>query len=605
MKDASDPNRQSSSVKDADCDPAVEETLCDPVPLPSDATLESVLAYFIERHENGTPVRLDQIADRYPQYSEPLRSFFANQQWLAPGTQPASISLIGELLDDFLLKREIARGGMGTVYEATQQSLRRDVAVKLISDGLLADDELKMRFRIEAEAAATLSHPNILPIHAVGCWRGMDYFVMPLVSGRSLQAQVNERNAQLEANPGNPRLSGCETSEREVVRGSIETARDIARAVAYAHRRGIIHRDLKPDNVLIDDEGRPKIVDFGLAKWHRDEPGVTLDGQILGTPHYMSPEQARGESDVTAATDIYSIGGILFALLTGRPPHHGESTAEVLASVLSDDAPSLRMTWPGGMPRLSELTDLEHVLDRAMSPHRADRYRWADDFADDLDRILVGEPPMAGKDGIVSKVTRELSRDQHHATFANWGRALMRIGVVVLVAHVSMFVIQESMTPDVRESMRVSALSSSSLLGYFVPRLLMLAGIAWTIHRARDGEWMPRGIAERPVWSIWLGYLATLTMVNLLWAWGYFDHSDVMVLAGVISGFGFLAMAGHLWGGNAISGLIFFAIAGGSAVWPRFSPLLLGAGWMIAMWVLGTRYAAPRVGSDSRVQNGE
>ncbi|MCM2372413.1 serine/threonine-protein kinase [Aporhodopirellula aestuarii] len=600
MNHASDPKRSTTGDSADPHEVAEQTTLHDPIPLGKNASLESVLAFFIERHEAGRPIRLDQIADRYPQHAEPLRSFLANQKWLDPGPSESSPSLIGELLDDFLLKREIARGGMGTVYEATQQSLRRDVAVKLISDGLLADDELKMRFRIEAEAAAALSHPNILPIHAIGCWRGMDYFVMPLVSGRSLQVQVNSRKKHLESIADEPRSQFCDSEERDAIRQSIATARDIARAVAYAHRRGIIHRDLKPDNVLIDDEGQPKIVDFGLAKWHRDEPGVTLDGQILGTPHYMSPEQARGESDVTSATDIYSIGGILFALLTGSPPHRGQSTAEVLSNVLCSDAPSLRLTWPGGMPRLPELADLEHVLSRAMAPERAQRYRWADDFADDLDRVLAGEPPTAGNDGIVSKVTRELARDQHQASFANWGRALTRIGIVVLVAHTLMFVIQESMTTEVRESMLLSAWSSSSFLGYFLPRMFMLAGIAWTIHYARDGQWMPRGVAERPVWSIWLGYLATLTMINGFWAFGYFDHSDVMVLAGVLSGFGFLAMAGHLWGGNAITGLMFFAIAVGSAAWPRVSPLLLGTGWMIAMSVLARRYAAPRIPTESR-----
>jgi len=572
---------------------------CDPdAPAPhfscADSSLESVLAYYIELREAGSPVRVDEMLDRFPQHAEPLRSFFANQQWLDPNAGTLSHSLIGESLGDFLLKREIARGGMGTVYEAFQQSLRRDVAVKLISDGLLADDELKMRFRIEAEAAASLSHPNILPIHAIGTWRGMDYFVMPLVSGRSLNADVMARKKRLAETIDFARSASDLAEERETVCRSVQTVCDIARAVGFAHRRGIIHRDLKPDNVLVDDEGQPKIVDFGLAKWHRDEPGVTQDGQILGTPHYMSPEQARGESDVTAATDIYSLGGILFALLTGQPPHRGESTAEVLSSVLSNEVPSLRLSWPGGMPRLPELTDLDNVLARAMATDRTRRYRWADEFADDLDRILVGESPQAASDGIVSKVTRELLRDQHQASFVSWGRALSRIGVIVFVAHVLMLAIQESMTPVVRESMMLSAWSAGSLLGYFAPRLFMLGAIAWTIHRARDGCWMPRGVAERPVWSIWLGYLATLAMVNGLWGWGYFEHSEVMVLAGIMSGFGFLAMAGHLWGGNAFSGLMFFAVATGSAVWPRWSPLFLGTAWMIALRVLGKRYAPPQ-----------
>ncbi len=561
-------------------------------PLPADASFESVLAHFIEQHEAGQPVRLDEMVERYPQHAEPLRSFAANQMWLDPGTESGRGALIGECLDDFLLTHEIARGGMGTVYAAVQQSLRREVAVKLISDGLLANADLKLRFRIEAEAAATLSHPHILPIHAIGCWRGMDYFVMPLVSGDSLQVGVQRRQLHLESIAGDVRATRSD-AERDTICRSITQVRDIARAVAYAHRRGIIHRDIKPDNVLVDADGQPKIVDFGLAKWHRDEPGMTRDGQIIGTPHYMSPEQARGESDVTAATDIYSLGGILFALLTGQPPHTGSSTAEVLGNVLREETPSLRLTWPGGMPRFPQLADVEHVLARAMAPDRTRRYRSADDLADDLHRILAGESPLAVPDGILSKVSRELARDQHQDAFANWGRALTRIGICVFIAHLLMFVVTEAMTPEIRQSMSQSALSTASLLGYFVPRLFMLIGIGWTIHNARDGCWMPRGVAERPVWSIWLGYLAALAMVNVLWAAGYFDHSDVMVLAALMSGFGFLAMAGHLWGGNAISGIIFFVIAGLNASWPRLSPLLLGSGWLIAMWILGRRYAAP------------
>lgn len=554
-----------------------------------DASLDSVLAYFIEKREAGQPVRLDELLARFPQHAEPLRSFAANQQWLDPRVDGVCSEFIGECFDDFLLTREIARGGMGTVYAAIQQTLRREVAVKFISDGLLANSDLKLRFRIEAEAAAALSHPNILSIHAIGCWRGMDYFVMPLVSGESLQASVVRRHLHLQRISGNPRATRTE-AEREYLCTSIAHVRDIARAVAYAHRRGIIHRDIKPDNVLIDDEGQPKIVDFGLAKWHRDEPGMTRDGQIIGTPHYMSPEQARGESDVTAATDIYSIGGILFAILTGQPPHHGSSTAEVLGNVLRGETPSLRLTWPGGMPRLPQLADVEHVLARAMASDRTRRYRSADDFADDLSRILAGESPHVVPDGIFSKVSRELARDQHQDAFANWGLALIRIGIVVFVAHLLMFGIAELMTPETRQSMSESALSTASVLGYFVPRLLMLVGIGYTIHNSRDGCWMPRGVAERPVWSIWLGYLAVLAMVNVLWAAGFFDHADVMVLAALMSGFGFLAMAGHLWGGNAISGGIFLIIAALNACWPRFSPILLGSGWLIAMWILSRRY---------------
>ncbi|WP_404309118.1 serine/threonine-protein kinase [Neorhodopirellula lusitana] len=577
----------------ADCPPPAEDA-----PLPTepdvqdrvDMTPESIMADYIESRERGQPVTPHDVIARHPEHAETLRSFFANDQWMQPDEEPSRRVLVGEHLGDFELVREIAQGGMGVVYEAIQTSLRRSVAVKLIGNGVLADDELRLRFRIEAEAAASLSHPHILPIHAIGCWQGMDYFVMPLVSGRSLQHDVDARRVCLEQEPSGATHLADGNDSRRKIRQAVTTVRDIARAVAYAHRRGIIHRDLKPDNVLIDGDGQPKIVDFGLAKWHRDEPQVTHDGQVLGTPHYMSPEQARGESNVTAATDVYSIGGLLFALLTGRPPHSGDSVAAVLASVLSDDAPSLRLIWPGGMPKLAELADLDNVIMRAMANDRADRYRSADELADDLDRVLSGDPTQAGPDGLVRLMTRELYRDQHQATFANWGRALTHIGIVVWLTHVLMFVIQETMPEATRSLMSLSAWSVPAFLGYFVPRFMMLLGIGGIIHFARDGLWMPRGIAERPVWSIWLGYLATLTVINVFWAQGYFDHNDVMVLAGVMSGFAFLAMAGHLWGGSAILGLLFFVVSALCVRWPSAAPLLLGTAWLVSMWVLGRRY---------------
>ncbi|CAN0359275.1 unnamed protein product, partial [Hapterophycus canaliculatus] len=142
------------------------------------------------------------------------------------------------------------------------------------------------------------------------------------------------------------------------------------------------------------------------------------------------------------------------------------------------------------------------------------------------------------------------------------------------------------------QALSASAWTGAAFAGYFVPRLLMLLGIGCVIHYARDGLWMPRGAAERPVWSIWLGYLATLTVINAFWAWGYFDHNAVLVLASVLSGFAFMAMAGHLWGGNAIIGLMFFAVAAVCIQWPTTAALALGTSWLVAMLILGRRYGS-------------
>ncbi|MCC9658921.1 serine/threonine-protein kinase [Rhodopirellula halodulae] len=547
---------------------------------PDRSSLDSVLAEILTLEERGEPPIPHEFLERYPEHADELKDFFRNHQWLGQ-EEPPNTTLIGQTIDEFELVREIARGGMGVVYEARQQSLRRTVAIKLIGDGVLANEELRMRFRMEAEAVASLSHTNIVPIHSIGCWRGIDYFVMPLIDGESLQTQVEQRHACLQQNS----LSKSEL--KTCVQETVELVRDLARGVAYAHSRGIIHRDLKPENVLMDD-GVPKIVDFGLAKLHRDAPELTRNGQVLGTPHFMSPEQARGSGDLTDAVDVYALGGILFALLTGTPPHAGNSTAEVLSQVLSDDPPSLRLIWPGGMPRLPELVELDHVIQRAMAKNASERYRSADDMADDLSRILAGESPIAAPDGIVHRMSRELSRDQHLHAFKDWGRALRRIGYVVLAAHVAMFVIMQYIYVDSPSD--IAALSKPAFWGYFVPRICMLGGIAWVIGNARDGLWMPQISAERPVWSVWLGYLVALTSINLLWMSGNLDHPTVMVLACVMSGFAFIAVAGHMWGGSALLGLGFIGMAFASVAIPTVAPLFLGGWWMVTMLVFSRRY---------------
>ncbi|MAP08739.1 MAG: protein kinase, partial [Rhodopirellula sp.] len=247
----------------------------------SPSSLDSVLAEILVREENGERPDPHEYLEKHPDHAEELRDFFRNHRWLgSEDTEPAT--LVGQTIGEFRIIREVARGGMGVVYEAEQDSLRRVVAIKLIGDGVLANDEVRLRFRVEAEAAASLSHPNILPIHSIGCWRGIDYFVMPMVTGDSLQSLVDQQRDGC-------RDGGMTTSEvKECGMKTVAFMRDISRGVAYAHSRGIIHRDLKPENVLIDD-GVPKIVDFGLAKFHRDAPELTRNGQVLGTPHYMSP----------------------------------------------------------------------------------------------------------------------------------------------------------------------------------------------------------------------------------------------------------------------------------------------------------------------------
>jgi hypothetical protein len=218
---------------------------------------------------------------------------------------------------DYELVQELARGGMGVVFEARQPELGRTVALKMILENSLSSAEAMERFRREARAAAALDHPNIVAIHDIGSHDGRCFFTMALVDGPNLKRAVQD---------------GGVPAPAEAVRLML----GVTEAVAFAHQRGIIHRDLKPENVLIDSQGRPRVTDFGLAKRAGPEdPALTAAGEVIGTPAYMPPEQAAGEvENIGPHTDVYSLGGVLYFLLTGQPPFRGKSATQVLAQVI-------------------------------------------------------------------------------------------------------------------------------------------------------------------------------------------------------------------------------------------------------------------------------
>ncbi|MEE8155375.1 MAG: serine/threonine-protein kinase, partial [Phycisphaerales bacterium] len=215
---------------------------------------------------------------------------------------------------DYELEREIARGGMGVVFKARQVSLNRPVALKMILASQLASHDEVQRFYVEAEAAAKLDHPGIVPIYEVGEQDGQHFFSMGLVEGGALGDLVKD-------GPVSPRQAA-------------KLVQAIADAVQYAHARNIVHRDLKPANILLDNDGQPKVTDFGLAKNVEGSSGLTISGQILGTPSYMPPEQAAGKMHETGPlSDVYALGAILYCLLTGRPPFQGSGVLETLKQV--------------------------------------------------------------------------------------------------------------------------------------------------------------------------------------------------------------------------------------------------------------------------------
>jgi len=350
-----------------------------------------------------------------------------------------------------------------------------------------------------------------------------------------------------------------------------ETLREISQAVEYAHQQGVVHRDLKPENILLNDCGRPMVTDFGLAKWHRDGTIITRTGQVLGTPNYMSPEQAAGFNDGDKRVDVYALGAMLYALLVGRPPHDGPSVAEVLRSVLQDEPVGLRVLCKEVPP------ELDAICSKALRFTPEERYQTAGEMADDLDRYLRGDELIAHHSGLVDVVTREFHRDQHQETFQHWGRVLLWMGNVILVTHLAIFALSRLETPN--------------WLAYWTPRLIMLGSLFFMIRWSRDGYVLPRTVAERPIWSIWIGYLATLGTMNGLLVFSGQDQTLLFPIASALSGFGFIAMAGHVWGGSAVLGIGFLMVTVLTRVMPASAPLWFGGMWFLAMQTLGRRYA--------------
>jgi serine/threonine protein kinase len=280
-----------------------------------------------------------------------------------PGTR---LGYFGE----YELLEEIARGGMGVVYKARQSSLKRIIALKMIRSGALAGEAEVKRFHTEAEAAAQLQHPNIVAIHEIGEHQGQQYFTMDFVAGKNLAQIANGK-------PVSPRSAA-------------EWLKAIAGAVQFAHQRGVLHRDLKPQNVMLDAHGRPLVMDFGLAKNLAADSSVTNTGAVMGSPSYMSPEQAQGRNDLVGpASDVYSLGAMLYELLTGCPPFRGKTPMDTLSQVVNED-PRPPRSLNADAP-----VDLESICLKCLEKDSGRRYPTARELEADLGRFLDGEPVLA------------------------------------------------------------------------------------------------------------------------------------------------------------------------------------------------------------------
>jgi WD40 repeat protein len=356
--------------------------------------LQEMLVACLDSVEAGQEPDRQALLERYPDCAAELDEFLASREHLdqlaapwrevaaATGAAADDTPAVGaggqpgptvRYFGDYELLEEIARGGMGVVYRARQRSLNRTVAVKMILAGQLASAVDVERFRREAEAAANLDHPHVVPIYEVGEHQGQHYFSMKLIEGGSLAQQMGRFRSDPHA--------------------AARLLRTVARAVHHAHQHGLLHRDLKPANILLDAQGQPHVTDFGLAKRVQPDGAPSQSGAIVGTPAYMAPEQAAGGKGLTVAADVYSLGAILYEMLTGRQPFRGATTLDTLLAVMERDPEPPSASEPG-MDR-----DLETICLKCLEkdPHR--RYGSAEELADDLERWLNGEPIHARPTG--------------------------------------------------------------------------------------------------------------------------------------------------------------------------------------------------------------
>ena len=307
--------------------------------------------------------------------------------------------LLGEL-GDYELLEEVGRGGQGVVFRARQKSLNRIVALKVIGLGQWATQAHLKRFRLEAEAAASLDHPCIVPIYEIGDRDGQCYFSMKFVEGGQLDEVV--------------------AHEPVSIRQAAELIVKVARTVHYAHEHGILHRDIKPGNILLDKKGEPHLTDFGLARLVESESTVTRTVEALGTPSYMAPEQAAGNNvTLTRGTDVYGLGAVLYHLLTGHPPFAGGTTYETIKLLLETEPRPPRL-WNAKVDR-----DLSTICLKCLEKDPQRRYSSALALAEDLDRWLKHEPIQARRIGVIGRGKKWLQRNPTIAAVAALSVALV------------------------------------------------------------------------------------------------------------------------------------------------------------------------------------
>ena len=482
---------------------------------------------------------------------------------MAAAPSPAAAPIAPRVFGDYELLEELGRGGMGVVYKARQRSLQRTVALKMILRGDQATTHDLARFQAESLAAARLDHPNIVAVYDAGECDGQPYFTMRQVEGRTLANLLT-------AGPMKPRHAAACLAV-------------ICRAVHFAHERGILHRDLKPSNVLMDHEGRPHVTDFGLAKWvagtaDAGPAGPTMSGAIVGTPAYMAPEQvSHRRGTPSPASDVYSLGVILYEMLTGRPPFQGATAVDTLLLVLDQDPVHPRLL----NPRVD--ADLEVICLQCLQKEPSLRYASAADLAADLEAFVNGEALSLRTlhfGSLVGLVQRALRETHHAVVLENWG--------LLWIYHSAMIALICVLTT----TMHWSGVNGPGWYLLLWGGGLMLWGTVFWQLRKRGG---PVLFVERQVAHVWASSLAATICVFVVEVLLKLPVLTLSPILAVIAGITFLVKAGMLSGSFYVSAAALFLTAIPMALFPDYGPLLFGFVSAVCFFVPGLKYHRQRL----------
>ena len=538
--------------------------LSDPDFDPDEQEFARIVTNYADRAIRGESLELEQACADHPKFEKDLRDLWgtivltkiaADEQRHEP--MPSTSELMMPRVElpfpfaDYVLEAEIGRGGMGIVYRATRNSDDEQVAIKMILKGDFATEAEKKRFDAEAEAAARMDHPNIVPIYEVGEFEGRAFFCMKLILGPSLSERL---------------MRGPMNNTR-----ATRVMNEICGAIAYAHQQGVLHRDLKPSNILLDEDNVAYVADFGLAKQTSTrEATLTKTGALLGTPSYMAPEQASGDrARFSELTDVYALGAILYHMLTGRPPFLGATPVDTVMMVLEQD--------PVAPRAINQRADrqLEMICMTCMQKPQDLRYQSAGELHQDLLAVTEGRPVHA-RLGRFRQVIANLFRETHHAAvLENWGVIWMWHSLVLLVACLAT---QVMFWADNKDWWHYGLLWTLGLGTWAV--------VFWMVRRTMG----PVTFVERQIAHVWAASMCCVAFLFPLEMALNLDVLDLAPLLSVVAGMVFVVKAGILSGSFYFQAVTMFATAVVMVLYPSIAMLLFGVSSGLCFFVAGQKY---------------